>query len=162
MSCPEDMTGESEGFEKNGWVKFRLLKVAVGFFRSDQIRLSESWPAEMSLDLRHHKMHHALGEFQLRMVSIGFYELCLSSCHQGLKPKRNKPVHIRNNRVACVIIINIMRIQQKGNFFLIMCKPDGIASLFKIEWYCYFFMIPLTGIKYPTPKHHYTITDPPP
>ena len=47
-------------------------------------------------------------------------------------------------------------------FFSIIYKPDGIACLCKLEWYCSFFMILLTWVKslVPSPsKHPHTIID---
>ena len=61
-------------------LRFDCWSEQLGF--SDLIRSDQfgSQPAEMSWDLRHHKMHRAWGRgSQFSMVSIDFYELCLSS-----------------------------------------------------------------------------------
>ena len=73
-------------------VSFLSLRCAVEFFGSR--------PAEMTWDLKHHKMRRAFGWGQHYMVSIDFWELCvsLSSCCHGPKPEINKPVRIWNER----------------------------------------------------------------
>ena len=62
VSCVFCYWGES-------WV-FLPLRHEVQFLRSQ--------PAEMNWDLKHHKMRHVLGWGELSMISIDFYELCLS------------------------------------------------------------------------------------
>ena len=47
-------------------------------------------------------MHDEWWGYQISMVSVSFYELCLSP-RQGLKSERNKPI-----RIACSIIIIII------------------------------------------------------
>ena len=67
--CPEEMVLRIWGFWKDG-VAFRPLGHTVEFFGSR--------PVEMNWDLKHHKVHRALGWVQHSMVFIGFKELCLS------------------------------------------------------------------------------------
>ena len=40
------------------------------------------------------------GRVLYSMISIGFYKLSFSSCRQGLKAEKNKPVRIRNDRAT--------------------------------------------------------------
>ena len=73
-----------------------------GFFLSDQIDKFEFQLAEMSWDHGHYKMRRACvcvwGGSALYVYYRLFGIVSLSSCRQGLKAERNKPVRIRNDK----------------------------------------------------------------
>ena len=107
---------EFEDFEKMA-VGFRLLKDVVGYSTmktrvgfstvEDAVHFFGSQPAEMNWDLKYHKMHHAFGYGEHRLLRI----VSLSSCHHGLKPETNKPFCIWNNRVhlyLCMYCITVV------------------------------------------------------
>ena len=105
MSCPGEMVLKIWGFWKNQVVEVRSLLFFSDLIKADQFG---SRPTEMGRDLRHHKMYHA-GRGHYGMVSIGFYDLCLSPC--VAKIERNKLIFTACICIIIVVIDIIMAIQ---------------------------------------------------
>ena len=112
---PENLRNlKKESLKFGPWwltVEFLLLRHRVESSTvAAPVRFFRSRPAEMNWDLKHHKMRRALGWGQHSMVSISFYELCLSPrVAMNRSQEINKPFVSETTESAyiCIVYLNM-------------------------------------------------------
>ena len=115
MSYPEEMDLRIWGFWERLELKFDRWSERLGFsdlIWSDQL---ESRPAEMSRDLRHHKMYLAFGGG----VNIGWLAYSFINClsppvTKGWKQKKKKKKKERNPIVPPVLLLLLLLLLRSG------------------------------------------------